>query len=197
MYCDTKQSYNVIGVSLATKWLTHGFFSHTRSSSSPQSGRGSMQLIYTQKFKHGGFVLSLVITKYGTDRDFYVHLRHPCVWPEKLAHPSVFSITRHEARMVERKISQTLNTMLQLNNIEANRFDEELTLVWTYSISWQTNAFIASDELYHTANERVSSWRQTLLHWRQTRFALETNTLVLETNALTTRIRTSITHTVS
>ena len=42
-----------------------------------------MQVIYTPKFKHGGFVLSLVITEYGTDRDFYVHLRYPCAWPEK------------------------------------------------------------------------------------------------------------------
>ena len=81
---------------------------------------------------------------YGTEWDFYVHLHHPWAGPGKLAHLSVFSITTHEARMVQIKnIRDVKYHMLQLNDTEAKRYVEELTLVWTYSV------FRMDEHVYH------------------------------------------------
>ena len=52
--------------------------------------------------------------------------------------PAASSPPRKKARMlkvkVREKVSETLNTMLQLNDDEAKQNVQELMLVWTYSV---------------------------------------------------------------
>ena len=62
-----------------------------------------------------------------------------------------------------KRIFETLNIMLQLNNTEAKQYVQELMLAWTYSVFLTDKRVIASNKLYHTAHECILCWRWTLV----------------------------------
>ena len=123
--------------------------------SSPRSRRGSIQLIYTPKFKYGGFVLSLVIIKYRTDLAFtyiYVILARGLKNRQPLQYfrswdtgagkrRTASSPQRKKARMLKFKKRKNIWDVKYRTAVERHRSKAVRSridaLVWTYSVWWR------------------------------------------------------------